>query len=157
MASPLREYRARLLERLETVVPDLADAIAAIPEARWHSASDTTTRSPHALLAHLRDVEREAYSVRLRQLLEEESPAFEQWDSPHWETTLYDPHEPVTQILAEYAGLREAELQRLRPLGSREWARTGRHALLGRRTLQWWAERILENAEGRLKELHSLR
>jgi hypothetical protein len=157
MADPIRDYRTRLLERLEAVVPDLADAIAAIPESRWHTVGDKTIRSPHALLAHLRDVEREAYSIRLKQLLQEDSPLFEQWDSPHWETATYNPNEPVTQILAEYAGLREAELQLLRPLGSKEWSRTGRHALLGRRTLQWWAERILENAEGRLKELHSLR
>lgn len=157
MPSPLLDYRERLLERLETVVPDLADAIAAIPESRWHTPGEIGRRSPHALLAHLRDVEREAYAVRLKQLLEEDSPAFVQWDSPHWETTLYNPAEPVTHILTEYAGLREEELQILRPLSAKEWSRIGRHELLGRRTVQWWAERILENAENRLRELAALR
>jgi uncharacterized damage-inducible protein DinB len=157
MPSPLLDYRERLLERLETVVPDLADAIAAIPAARWHKPREMGRHSPHALLAHLRDVERGAYAARLKQLLEEDSPVFAQWDSPHWETTLYKPEEAVTHILTEYATLREEELQILRPLSPKEWSRIGRHELLGRRTVQWWAERILENAEGRLRELAALR
>jgi hypothetical protein len=156
MGSPLLDYRARLLERMESVVSDLADALAAIPEARWHQAR-AGHRAPHAILAHLRDVEREAYAGRLKQLLTEDSPAFAQWDSPHWETTVYDPHEAITHILSEYAGLRESELQLLRPLAPNAWARRGRHALLGQRTLQWWAERSLENAENRLKELKAIR
>lgn len=157
MSSPLLDYRARLLERLETVVPDLADAIAAIPAARWHTPGALGKHSPHALLAHLRDVEREAYAARLKTLLQEDGPVFAQWDSPHWETTLYNPQEALTHILTEYASLREEELMLLRPLQPKDWSRTGRHALLGRRTVQWWAERILENAEGRLQDLRAIR
>lgn len=155
MSDPLLEYRARLLDRLEAVVPELADAIAAIPESRWPGPLPRGGRSPHALLAHLRDMEREAYLPRLRRLLSEESPAFEPGDSPDWDTAIYNPNEPLTQVLADYAGLREAELQVLSTLQPSDWARSGRHATLGLRTLQWWVERMLAYAEDRLSELHS--
>jgi hypothetical protein len=100
-------------------------------------------------------VEREAYLPRLRRLLGEASPSFEPWDSPSWDSEVYDPHEPLTQILADYAGLRESELQLLKPLRPADWARAGRHTTLGLRTLQWWVERMLEYAEEHLKELRS--
>ncbi len=57
--------------------------------------------------------------------------------------------------LADYAGLRESELQLLKPLRPADWARAGRHTTLGLRTLQWWVERMLEYAEEHLKELRS--
>jgi len=155
MSDPLLEYRARLLDRLEAVVPELADAMAAIPESRWPDPVRQGGRSPHALVAHLRDMEREAYSPRLRRLLSEESPAFDPWDSPDWETEIYNPNEPLAQILADYAGLREAELQVLYALQPKEWSRTGRHFTLGRRSLQWWVERMLAYAEDSLSELRS--
>jgi hypothetical protein len=156
MNDPLLDYRARLLERLEAVLPELADAIAAIPESRWHETSGPGGRSAHAVVAHLRDVEREAYLVRLRRLVAEDAPVFQSWTPPDWEINDYNPGEPLADILAEYAGLREAELQLLRPLSPAAWARAGRHTTLGRRTLQWWTERILEYAEDRLQVLHSL-
>lgn len=155
MSDPLLEYRARLLDRLETVVPELADAIAAIPESRWPGPLPRGGRSPHALLAHLRDMEREAYSPRLRRLLSEESPTFDPWDSPDWEAEIYNPNEPLAQILADYAGLRESELQVLSTLQPSDWARSSRHTTLGSRTLQWWVERMLDYAEDRLSELRS--
>lgn len=156
MSDPLLEYRARLLERLETVVSELADAIAAIPESRWPDPSPRGGRSPHALIAHLRDVEREAYLPRLRRLLNDDLPTFEVWDSPHWDTDVYNPNELITQILADYAGTREAELQLLQSLQPHDWTRVGRHASFGLRTLQWWVERLLEYAEEHLRELRRL-
>ncbi len=157
MANPLYDYRDRLLERLETVVPVLADAVAAIPERRWHLAARSGARSPHALLAHLRDVEQEVYLARLQHLLTEESPLFQLWESANWETARYNAAEPLTDILAQYAGLREAELQLLRSLAPQQWALTGRHVTLGLHALQWWVERILENSEGPLRELRLMR
>jgi hypothetical protein len=153
MPDPLLDYRARLLERLEAIVPELADAVAAIAEEQWHTPGPAGQRSPHASIAHLRDVERHAYLVRLRRLLAEEHPTFELFDPPDWETSYYQPTEPMTNILADYAGVRESELQILRNLAIEQWARQGRHTTLGVRAVQWWVERMLEYAEDRLKEL----
>lgn len=160
MYSPLLDYRARLLERMELVVTDLADALAAIPEARWHEYRGGL-RTIHATVAHLRNMERDEYEV-YKKLLTEDTPTFETFyasEPPSSLATemLYYPNETMTKILGDYAGLREAELQLLRPLAAKDWARTGRHALLGLHTVQWWAERSLENAENRLNELKAIR
>ena len=153
MSDPLLDYRARLLDRLESVVPDLADAVAAIPEERWPDPIRAEGRSPHAIVAHLRDVERHTYLIRLRRLLAEDLPTFEFFDPPDWAAEYYRPAEPMTAILADYAGLRETELQILRSLTPDQWGRRGRHLTFGARTVQWWAERMLESAEDRLREL----
>ncbi len=150
---PLLEYRDRLIERLETIVSDIADSVAAIPADRWHTPARAGLRSPHALLAQLRDMEGNVYLVRLQRLLAETDPVFEPFSPPNWHTDYYDPSEAMTQLLADYAGLREAELQILRSLKPADWSRTGRHATLGLRTMQWWVERMLEYSTERLLEL----
>jgi hypothetical protein len=151
--NPLLDYRERLLERLETVPSDIANAIAAIPEERWHTPATDGQRSPHAILALLRDMERYAYLERLQRLLIEETPAFTPFYFPDWDDEHYHPDEPMTEILADYSGLREAEMQILRSLSPLQWSREGRHSTLGLRTVQWWAERMLEYSEDKLKEL----
>ncbi len=153
MSDPLLDYRARLLDRLESVVPDLADAVAAIPEDHWPHPIRAEGRSPHAIVAHLRDVERHAYLIRLQCLLAEDQPTFELFDPPDWAAEYYQPGESMAAILADYAGVRETELHILRSLTPGQWARAGRHLTFGARTVQWWAERMLEYAEDRLREL----
>ena len=153
MTDPLLEYRDRLISRLESIVPDIADSIAAIPESRWHEPIMPGARSPHAIVTRLRDVERNAYITRLQRLLNEAAPQFESFDPEAWEAEQYNPDEPMTTLLADYAGLREAELQLLRPLTPAGWIRSGRHITFGIRTVQWWAERILQHGEEHLREL----
>ncbi len=150
---PLLDYRARLIERLATIPSEIADAIAAIPEARWHTPIRAGLRSPHALMARLRDMERYVYLTRFQRLLAGDETMFVPFDPPDWETEYYNPSEPMTQLLGDYAGLREAELQIIRSLKPADWSRAGRHAILGIRTMQWWVERTLEYSTERLKEL----
>ncbi len=150
---PLYEYRARLVERLETIVPEIADAVAAIPEGEWHIPLAPDERSPHAIVAHLRDTEAQPYLTRLRRMLKEDSTVFEPFDVERWEAGHYDPAEPMTRLLADYAATREAELQLLRNLPPQGWARSGRHMAFGARTVQWWVERMLEHARRHLLEL----
>lgn len=152
----LYDYRACLLDRIESIVPELADAVAAIPEGRWHQPLTTGGRSPHAVVVHLRDVEREAYLARVRRLLSEESPELAAFDPLAWEAEHYNRGEPMTAVLADYAGLREAELQLLRPLPPPDWTRAGRHLTFGARTVLWWVERIAEHSIEHLRELRGL-
>lgn len=151
----LYDYRRRLLDKLEGIVPEIADAVAAIPESRWHKSIAPGQRSPHAVAAHLRDVERHAYLVRLRKVLDEESPVLESFDPEGWEAQHYDAAEAMTAVLAEYARLREDELGLLRALPPHSWTRVGRHSAFGVRTVQWWAERMLQHATEHLDELRA--
>jgi hypothetical protein len=150
---PLLDYRARLLDRLQAAVPELVETIGLIPEDRWLEPPGPGRRSAHAIVARLRDTERDAYLHRLRRLLKDDSPSFEPYDPPNWEVELYNPGEPMEVLLRDYATLREAELQLLRPLLPEGWARAGRHPSFGMRTVQWWTERILEFTQNSLNEL----
>lgn len=150
---PLLDYRARLIDRLAAIPTEIANAIAAIPEDRWHTPARAGLRSPHATMARLRDQERYVYIIRLQRLLAGDETMFIPFDPPDWETAYYNPAELMTQLLTDYAGLREAELQIIQSLKPADWSRAGRHAILGLRTMQWWVERTLEYSTERLKEL----
>jgi len=155
MDNPLYDYRANLLARLESIVGEMGDAMAAIPESQWHTVL-LSDRSPHLILSSLCAVERLAYLPRLRRLIAEDSPTLKNFDPDRWQAEQYDPAVPMTTLLAEYAGLRESELQLLRPLPPEGWARVGRHPTFGRHTVQWWAERILEHSMIHLRELRGI-
>lgn len=153
MDNPLYDYRARLIQRLESVVGEVGDAIAAVPEYRWHDRFNGHHRSPHLILSSLCAIERLAYTLRLRRLVTEESPTLDNFDPDRWQAEHYDSTLSMTTLLANYAGQREAQLQLLRPLSPEGWAREGRHPTFGLRTVQWWAERILEHSMVHLREL----
>lgn len=153
MLNPLDDYRERLLARFDSVVSELADAIAAIPEAHWHIPQQAGLRSPHAILAHIRNTEAQVYLPRLTLLIREADPMLDLINVKVWEQDHYDPDEPLINILEEYAQLREAELQLLRQLAPADWNRAGRHLLYGVRTVQWWAERALAHTIEHMGEL----
>lgn len=145
------EYRARLLVRLETITRDIRNAIAEIPKEKWHSG----TPSPHQVLARLRNMEKIVYSVRLQRVLDEDSPTMEMFNINQWEAVYYDPNESVEKMLNEYDEIRRHEIKILRALTPPQWTRLGRHSIFGIRTVQWWAERMLEHAALQLRELRA--
>ena len=149
----LYAYRQHLLKRFETVVDDLRAAAAAIPAEAWHTPLDASGQTPHRLLAHLRDVEKGAWSVRIRRILDEEQPSLILFDDDGWMASHYDPDEPPQAILDDYARLRQQELGWLRDLPPAAWNRTGRHPWWGLRALQWWVEQTLVYANQRLARL----
>jgi hypothetical protein len=155
----LLNYRRSLLERLSTIVDDLTAAVVAVPEKSWHVPVEPDGNTPHQILAHLRDIEVHALSVRLRRIIEtDEAPVLPLFDDEAWMRTYYDPGEPPHVILDEYARLRQEELSWLQDLPSYVWNRTARHPCSGVRSLQWWVEQCLICAEDhlrRLKQMHT--
>lgn len=150
---PLLAYRAALIERAERVVDELAEAIAAIPAERWHTPLAEGERSPHEIMAHLRDVEAQAYAARLRRILDEDSPTLPALDCGVWRRADSDKNESMERLLSDYARLREEELARMRRMTPEQWSRTGRHDVVGVRTAQWWVERAVAHADGHLRQL----
>jgi hypothetical protein len=103
----------------------------------------------------LRALEAEAITVRLRHILDEQQPYLPLFDDDGWMAAHYDPSEPVTAILDEYARLRQQELSWLRDLPSAAWNRTARHPWWGVRALQWWVEQALLVARQHFVQLTS--
>jgi len=149
----LYTYRQRLLKRFETVVDDLRSAAEGIPAERWQTTLDSSGQTPHRILAHLRDIEAGALSVRLRRILDEEHPYLKLFDDDGWMESHYNPGEPPQAILDDYARLRQEELGWLESLPPQDWNRAGRHPWWGLRALQWWVEQTLVYANQHLAKL----
>ena len=146
-------YRQNLLTSLDRVVTELRQAAAAIPTSAWHTPLAPGQYTPHQVLAHLRALEAGAIAVRLRHILDEQQPYLPLFDDDGWMAVHYDPSEPVTAILDDYARLRQQELSWLRDLPSAAWNRTARHPWWGVRALQWWVEQALLIARQHLEQL----
>ncbi|MBI3240926.1 MAG: DinB family protein [Chloroflexi bacterium] len=144
----LYEYRERLLNRLEAIATEIAGAVTEIPQSRWREPVKPDGRSPRAILSSLCDVERYAYSLRLQRILAEDTPTLDSFTPQPQNPAL-----TMTDLLAEYKTLRQAELEILRRLPPAGWGRVGRHPTFGLRTVQWWAERTLEHSKRHLQEL----
>ncbi len=148
MSEQLYDYRARLLDRLESIAAEVAATVAEIPQSRWHEPVKPGGRTPHAILSSLCDVEQYAYSLRLQRILAEDAPALDAFTPQPSNPAL-----AMADMLAEYKALRRAELELLRHLPPTGWARVGRHPAFGLRTAQWWAERTLEHSKRHWREL----
>lgn len=153
----LHEYRARLLESLGQQPQQLADALAGVPEADWHRRRTPDGLTLHHLVSHLRDLEVLAHLPRLRRILAEDEPRLEAFPSHNWTDDDYDPTRPMTDILAEYALAREEALLLLRNLAPGDWSRLSFHPPSGRRTLQWWVERMWAHTYEHLAEIAAAR
>ena len=149
----LYDYRARLLDRLESIPDEIAQAARVVTPEKIHRPTQSDKMSPHQIIARLRNMEKHAYSARLQKIIAEESPSMETFPIERWEVEHYDPSESIESILNEYITIRHTELNLLRALSPHDWNRSGRHNTFGLRTVQWWAERSLEYATIQLREL----
>lgn len=148
----LLDYRQALLERFGGVVEDLQAAARRLEEGQFRSALEAS-RSAHPVIAHLLDVERQAYWLRMERILSEDCPQLPVFDAEAWARERYQPTEPLELILEEYAQLRRSELERLQFMPPGGWSRQGRHPAYGLRTLQWWVEKSLAHSEEHLRSL----
>lgn len=146
----LYDYRARLLERLETITAEVSTAVKGLPLPQRQGGSPV-----HRALARLRNMEKLVYHTRLQKILAEELPYIEMFEIADWEHLHYQENETLENMLSEFIAVRQQELQRLRQLAPAQWIRHGRHSIFGVRTLLWWAERTLEHTTRQLNEIRS--
>jgi len=146
-------YRVTLLDRLRHQPLELAETLNAIPEAEWKLRQDAAGRNIHQIVAHMRDLEVLAFLPRFRRILAEENPLLEPFNSHTWSAADYQPAEPMAKILADFDRARAEVLQLAQRLTPDDWSRTGFHPPSGRRTAQWWAERIYVHVQDHLNKI----
>lgn len=135
--------RARLIDRYESAVADLEDAIAGLTEAELDATPADGGWTARMVVHHCADSESMAY-IRLRRLLAEDSPVIAGYDEPEWARRLhYD--RPIASSLAVVAAVRTASLELLRALTPDEWARTGTHSDSGPYSVDRWLEIYTEH------------
>lgn len=141
----LLEYRARLVEHIRQSAAAFCQACRALPNPGQPLAPGEW--SAHQVAAHLRDVNRQVYGLRLRRTLTEDQPSFENFDADIWAQTAYQAAEALEDILTSLQTELEDLLQTLEAQPPAAWARLSRHATLGQIALQGWLERLAAHLE----------
>ncbi|HSL43322.1 MAG TPA: DinB family protein [Anaerolineales bacterium] len=150
----LREYREKLIQRLEDRAKAFRDACLAVqdpyislPESGWNV---------HQLAVHTRDVDRLVYGMRARRTAMEQNPEFSNFDGNAYMAENYDASESLRDVLNSFVSNVENLVELLRGLPEEAWSRVSRHATLGSEfTLQSWVEKDLAHINEHLETVKS--
>ena len=146
---------------------DLVDRLAAMPRLLQACAERLPrtewTRQPSAGLfslvehcCHLRDLEEEGYTLRLRRMLRETAPVLEDFDGGAVAARRDYPAQDLTQAMQAFAEARGRNLLVLAGLGPPALARTARFGDHGTITITRLAELMAEHDAGHRGELEDL-
>jgi hypothetical protein len=122
----------REIIRILKEIPDLLESEPMAP-GEW---------SVHQILVHIQSVNEQVYFPRLRSILEQDNPVFQDFDADQWMRAHYDPSLPQDGILRQIAGQCEEMAGWLETLEDADWERPGTHIVLGTHPLEWWADRM---------------
>jgi hypothetical protein len=149
----LLEYRRKMVERLAAAAQEFCSAC----EAGKPSARVEEDWNLHQIAAHVRDVDRTVYSVRVQRTLQEENPLFAGFDPDAWMATQYNKEELLQKILNEFKANTDALCKTLNGIPQEAWSRESRHETIGESlTLQLWVERSLSHIEEHLEVIKKL-
>ena len=91
------------------------------------------------------------YGMRARRTLDEDDPAFPNFDSETYMEQNYDSREALQSVLEGFAAGVQALVRQLREMPSEAWSRLSSHETRGSGlTLQTWVEQGLEHIEEHL-------
>lgn len=147
------EYRARLLDQFLTQSRAFVDACRAVKNP--YAPLDEGSWTAHQVAAHVWDVDKRAYGLRIRRTLAEDLPTFPNYDGDAWMSDTYDPVTPLEAMLSEFLSRVEEIVPVLRALPPEAWNRMGRHETQGDLTLQTWVERALAHVEEHLASMRA--
>lgn len=148
----IHQYRNLLLDRYGEQPESLAAALEPLQE-QMHEPLAPGEWSAHQVLAHVEAAERQAFHVRIHQILNEDKPSFEYWDEIAWMSEFYDESVDAAKLLDSLRAFRIEDLAILRQLKPSDWSRTGTHALQGVRTLQYWVEYSIVHVDDHIGQL----
>ena len=137
--------RGRLMANLKSLPNELDHLLAPLSDEdlRWHPIPNKW--SIGEIVAHLRDVEREVFQVRLRRALLEDDPTFELWDQNRaaWDRQYNDlDHRAAAR---EFAEARGGTVELLAGVPLESWHRSGTHPERGALTVEEMVSRQVRN------------
>ncbi|HYJ46702.1 MAG TPA: DinB family protein [Pyrinomonadaceae bacterium] len=150
-----REFRALLGFIAETpqIVRELARGLAPDELKRKPSASEFSFQEN---VCHLRDIEREGYTVRIEKLLREHEPVLPDIDGAQLARERDYNGQDFEAGLEEFASLREKNVAALKGLSPESLSRAGTFEGAGRVTLKRLARMMREHDEAHRAELKGL-
>ena len=147
----LNAYRSKLLARTLAVTKEFCALCHQIPDPFKPLTPDGW--NTHQMAAHVRDVDKHVYGLRLRRAVAEDYPIFQNFDSEDWLAQHYSPEEPLNDTLKDFQDSIHGLVGWLSSLTPSDWSRSTRHEVYGDFAMQAWAERGLAHIE---EHLHSI-
>ena len=145
MAAMEERDKGRLISNLKSLPNELEDLVEGLSdeELRWRPIPNKWSIAE--ILAHLRDVEREAFQVRLRRTIGEDTPTFELWDQERAAADRDYLAQSGRAALDEFKALRAETVAALESVPVEKWERVGVHPERGPATLEEQVTRQVKN------------
>ena len=145
-----------IIAALEPMPQALQERLAGLTDAQLRFKPGPEVFSVLEGIWHLRDIEVEGYSVRLRRLLAEEQPRLPDLDGSRLALERRYNQQPLLPALDGFITARRANLELLRRIDEAQLGRHGHLDTVGRITLGRLLELWVEHDRGHIKELDEL-
>jgi hypothetical protein len=145
--------QAYIFSALRNAERETKRILEAIPDTLESEPLEPGGWSAHQILFHLRDTNAQVYLPRLRKMLAEDNPLFQDFDPDGWMETHYDPKIPREKLLENIRQQCQETADWLEELSHLDWERPGTHAVLGTHPLEWWADRMVAHLGEHLAQL----
>lgn len=133
-----------------TLTSDLSDA-----ELRWVHSEEEFSAIEN--ICHLRDLELQGYTPRVKRILDETNPELADFDGARVAAESNYNDEASTAALEAFGKARQENVEKIRGLTEEQLKRGGTLEGVGRITLKQLAEKMREHDESHLQDLRVLR
>jgi len=147
---------AELVSRLHAMPALLEDCAGALPRAEWTRQPGPGLFSLVEHCCHLRDLEEEGYTLRLRRMLREERPTLDDFDGGAVAARRAYPSQDLREALLAFTDARTANLALLSSLDGRTLGRTANFGEHGTITVEGLAQLMVEHDASHRRELEEL-
>lgn len=147
---------AALLDFLNDTPKQLANLTCALTDAELRLPNSSGEFSVLENICHLRDLELQGYTARIRQMLAETEPTLADFDGARVAAESNYNNEQLDVALGAFQRARRENVARLQSLPEENIERTGALEGVGRITLRRLVEMMREHDEGHLDELRVL-
>jgi len=145
-----------ILDELQSMPAALLDAAAKISPPDYSKPAENGDFSLLEQACHLRDLEKEAYLVRISRILQEECPHLEDFDGAKIAAERNYRAQNLPAAITGFERARSEALRILRSLSDRQLERTGRFAGTRTITLRDLVEMMLEHDRTHRREIAAL-
>jgi hypothetical protein len=145
----LSQFLKETSNRMSELIKGLTDS-----ELRWRNSYDQFSMLEN--ICHLRDIEVEAYTIRINRILKESNPFLPDVDGKRLATERRYNSLDADAALHSFAASRSENLRKLEGLAAEQLERHGTLEGVGRLTLGRLLEMMREHDEGHVEELRVL-
>ena len=131
-----------IISGLRKVPQEITRILKEIPDFYESEPLEPGEWSVHQILVHIQSVNEQVYFPRLKRILEQDNPLFQDFDADEWMRAHYDPSLPQEEVIDQIAVQCEEMANWLDELRVADWDRPGTHVVLGTHPLEWWADRM---------------